>query len=164
MILLAYGLVFIVLCFGLVVFFGAPYLPTLDVQAEAALDMLDLKPGQHVIDLGSGDGTMLIRAARRGVYATGYELNPILYAISWLRTYPYRKLVTVHCQNYWLKQWPTADGIFVFLHTNFMQRLDKKLNQYAKKTPIRVVSFTFQIPGKKITKRDGGLFLYDYGR
>ncbi len=153
---------FVVLSFGLVVFFGAPYLPTLDKQAEQALDLLDLQPGETLLDLGSGDGTMLIRAAKRGIKSVGYELNPILFIFSWLRTRKYRRLVTVKCRNFWIVSWPTSDGVFVFLHTNFMQSLDKKLKLYAKSNGLRVVSFTFEIPHKKPIKRQKSLFLYTY--
>ena len=34
-----------VFCFGFVLAFGAPYLPTLGKQVTVGLDLLDLKPG-----------------------------------------------------------------------------------------------------------------------
>jgi hypothetical protein len=47
----------IILAFQFVVIFlGAPYVPTLNKQRETALDLLKLKSGQTLIDLGSGDG------------------------------------------------------------------------------------------------------------
>jgi SAM-dependent methyltransferase len=42
------------------------------------LDMAAVKPGEFVIDLGSGDGRIAIAAARRGARAFGVDLNPEL--------------------------------------------------------------------------------------
>lgn len=41
----------VILLFGIVVFVGAPYLPTLRPQAEVALKMLDLKRVKHYLIL-----------------------------------------------------------------------------------------------------------------
>src|SRR6478672_10765863 len=98
----------IVMCFAFVVFFGAPFLPTLRPQIDTALNLLDLKPGQTILELGCGDGRVLIAAATRGIYAVGYELNPLLAAIAWLRTRRYGKQVRVICGNYWRLKWPPA--------------------------------------------------------
>ncbi len=156
-------LIVIFLCFGLVVFFGAPYLPTLKPQVAEAFDLMGLQKGQTLLDLGSGDGTLLIAAAQRGIRSVGYELNPILYLISWLRIRKYRTLATVHFGNYWRKQWPPVDGVFVFLHTRFMQKLHTKVIEYSASHPVLLVSFTFEIKEKKPIKSHSGLFLYDYG-
>jgi hypothetical protein len=85
----------VVLMFGFVVFFGAPYLPTLKPQIETALDLLDLKPGQTLIEVGSGDGRVLLAAAHRGLHAVGYELNPILVLFSLWHTRKVRKQAVV---------------------------------------------------------------------
>jgi 16S rRNA A1518/A1519 N6-dimethyltransferase RsmA/KsgA/DIM1 with predicted DNA glycosylase/AP lyase activity len=108
----------IILLFGFVVFFGAPYLPTLNPQVKTALNLADLKKGQHLLELGCGDGKVLIAAAKQGIRVTGYELNPILVFICWLRTLRYRKLVRVVWGNFWQVSLPKADAIFVFLLPN----------------------------------------------
>lgn len=46
----------IILCFGAGAFFGAPYLPARRPDVEAALDLAELRPGEKLIDLGSGEG------------------------------------------------------------------------------------------------------------
>ena len=60
------GLLLIV-TWGLSILFGAPFLPTLKPERLRAMDLLDLKPGQVFVDLGSGDGVMLVLAAERGL-------------------------------------------------------------------------------------------------
>ena len=152
----------IVLLFGFVVFFGAPYLPTLGRQQEIALDLLDLKPGQALLELGCGDGKVLAAAAKRGLKATGYELNPILALISWLRTRKYGAQVRVVWGDYWRKEWPPTDGIFVFLLDKYMTKLDTNIIQQYKGKKIKLVSFAFEVPGRKPAKVRSGLYLYRY--
>lgn len=151
----------IILAFGLVLAFGAPYLPTLKPQTKAALELLSLKPGETLLELGSGDGRVLRVAAASGLNAVGYELNPILVIISRLYTWKYRKKVKIIWGSYWLRQWPPADGIYVFLIGNYMQKLNTKVTQYTHK-PVKVASFAFKIPGKKALKEKSGVFLYIY--
>jgi precorrin-6B methylase 2 len=56
--------------------------PTPQVLVEKMLDMAKVTPEDSVIDLGSGDGRMVITAAKRGARALGVEYNPDLVALS----------------------------------------------------------------------------------
>jgi len=147
--------------FTFVVAFGAPFLPTLKPKVAIALELINLKPGQTLLELGSGDGRVLKAAARRGLNAVGYELNPLLVIYSKISTWRYRKQVKVVWGNYWKKSWPPADGIFVFLLQNYMERLDQKITQDCKKG-IKLISFAFTIDSRKPTKTKAGLYLYKY--
>lgn len=151
----------IVFLFSFVLLFGAPYLPTLSAQAEAALDLVDLKPGDHLLELGCGDGKVMIAAARRGLHVTGYELNPILAGVAWLRTRRYGRRAKVVCGNFWRIKLPPSEGIFVFLLPKYMAKLDTKITQESS-NPVKLVSFAFAIPTKKISKENSGIFLYQY--
>lgn len=151
----------VVLSFAFVVFFGAPFLPTLRPQIKAALDLLDLRPGQTMLELGCGDGRVLIAAAERGANVVGYELNPLLAAIAWLRTRRYGKQVRVVCGDYWRLQWPSADAIFGFILPRYMGKLHKKVMQYPSR-PLLIASFAFPITEKKPTKIEQGVYLYEY--
>lgn len=54
-----------------------PYVPTPHDVVAAMLDVTDTGPGDYVIDLGSGDGRIVIAAAERGAYGHGMDLNPV---------------------------------------------------------------------------------------
>lgn len=151
----------IVMAFGLVVFFGAPYLPTFSKQTDAAFELLALKRGQTLLELGCGDGRVLKVAARHGYKAVGYELNPILVLYARMSTWRYRKDVSIIWGNYWQKTWPKTDGIFVFLLDKYMQKLSNKIEQEFD-NPVKLVSFAFKVPGKKIIKEKDGVYLYTY--
>ena len=157
-------LIVLILLFGFVVAFGAPYLPTLKKQTEDALDLLNLRAGQTLLELGCGDGRVARAAARRGITVVGYELNPVLVIIAKLTTLRYRKLVTIKLANFWTVKLPPTDGIFVFLLDKYMEKLDKKIVQQVAKQekPIKLLSFTFQIPNRAPSAQKGGLFLYKY--
>lgn len=161
MIVVLIGFGFIALCFGGVLIFGAPYLPTLSPQVAAALELVDLRSGQTLVELGSGDGKVLIAAAEQGVRVIGYELNPILVIISWVRTRRYRKLVSIKWRNFWNVSLPESEAVFVFLLDRFMEKLDAKLIASEHK-PLKLVSFAFKVPGKPITQEKHGVYLYLY--
>ncbi len=155
------GVFIIAICFGFVLLYGAPYLPTLSRQVETALDLVDLEEGQTLLELGCGDGKVLLAAAARGWKAIGYELNPLLALVAWLRTRRYRGQVKVVCGNFWRRRWPTTDGIFVFLLDKYMLQLDTKITALPYR-PIKLVSFAFQIPDKTPILIKDGLYLYEY--
>jgi len=58
------------------------WVPTPQVLVDRMLDMAQVKPGEFVIDLGSGDGRTVISAAKRGARALGVEYNPDMVALS----------------------------------------------------------------------------------
>lgn len=60
----------------------AVWVPTPDVLVEKMLDIAKVTPKDYVIDLGSGDGRMVIAAAKRGVPGHGVEYNPDLVKYS----------------------------------------------------------------------------------
>ncbi|HET9173726.1 MAG TPA: hypothetical protein VFN56_00415 [Candidatus Saccharimonadales bacterium] len=153
--------VLVALSFGLVLLVGAPYLPTLKPQVRAALELANLKPGETLLELGCGDGKVLIAAAQSGLHAVGYELNPLLAIVAWLRTRRFRRQVRVVWGNFWHQPWPEADGIFTFLLPKYMQKLDKKITQYNHK-PVKLVSFAFAVPTREKVADQAGVFLYEY--
>jgi hypothetical protein len=53
-----------------------PYVPTDQETVNAMLDMAKVGPDDFVIDLGSGDGRIVVSAARRGARGFGVDLNP----------------------------------------------------------------------------------------
>lgn len=52
-----------------------PYVPTPPVVVEKMLDIVNAGPGDYVIDLGSGDGRIVIAAAKRGAIGHGVDLD-----------------------------------------------------------------------------------------
>ncbi len=142
---------------------GAPYLPTLRPQITAALDLLDLRPGQLLVELGSGDGRVVKAAARRGWRVVGYEINPLLHMIARWRCRRYRSQVTLHCRDMWSVRLPAADGVFIFGVEHIMARIGDKLDRELE-PGTRVVSFALELPGRKPLETRHGIFLYSLSK
>lgn len=160
-----FWIVFLGIClvfiFGLVILVGPPYVPTMRAQIDAALDMLDLKEGETLLELGSGDGRVMLAAARRGLKVVGIELNPVLVVFSWLLTWKYRKNVHIVWASYWGPQWPRADAIFTFMLPKYMGKLDRRIELWRPKA-MKLASFAFAVPGKEPIQKQKGIFLYEY--
>lgn len=53
-----------------------PYVPTPDNVVERMLDVTNVQSSDYVVDLGSGDGRIVIAAAKRGASGHGIDLDP----------------------------------------------------------------------------------------
>jgi precorrin-6B methylase 2 len=58
------------------------WIPTPQPLVDKMLDMAKVTRKDHLIDLGSGDGRLVITAAKRGVPSLGIEYNPDLVELS----------------------------------------------------------------------------------
>jgi SAM-dependent methyltransferase len=58
------------------------WVPTAQALADKMLNLAKVTPQDYVIDLGSGDGRIVITAAKRGARALGIEYNPDMVALS----------------------------------------------------------------------------------
>jgi SAM-dependent methyltransferase len=57
----------------------APFLPTPQEVVDRMLELAQVNQGDLLYDLGSGDGRIVITAARRyGTKAVGFEIDPVL--------------------------------------------------------------------------------------
>jgi SAM-dependent methyltransferase len=147
------------LMFGYVLLFGAPYLPTTKAQIDAALRLAGLPKGGILIDLGCGDGRILIAAAEAGYMAVGYELNPLLFAICWLRTRRLRTKIKLIYGDFWHAKWPAADAVYVFLLGRLMDKLERKIRAEGL-SQIKIVSFAFRFNDLEPLASDHGVYLY----
>lgn len=146
--------------FGVAVLVGAPYLPSFKTDVEVMLDLVEVKPGELVVDLGSGDGRVLLAAARRNAWACGYEINPLLWTVARVRALGLRR-VEVKLADYWRVNLGEADVVFVFLLDRLMPRLERKLIKELK-PGARLVSYVFALPNKKPVAKTRNAFLYRF--
>lgn len=132
----------LVALFGFVAFFGAPYVPTLNAELKRAFtELYPLKPSDVVVDLGSGDGRVLLEAARHGAKAFGYELNPLLVVISKLRL---SSKADIRLADMWSVTLPAETTlVYVFTVSRDSQRLGRLLQAHADTHArlLRVMTF-----------------------
>ena len=58
------------------------WVPTPQALVDKMLDMAKATPRDYLMDLGSGDGRLVITAAKRGISALGIEYDPNMVALS----------------------------------------------------------------------------------
>lgn len=127
---------------------GAPWVPAFKRDIRAVLDDAGVKKGDLFIELGSGDGRLVLEAARRGATAIGYEINPLLWIVSWLRIFPMRKNAKVYLRDFWGVDISKADVVLAFLVPRTMSKLEAKAKAEMKKGS-RLLSYIFELPNTK---------------
>ncbi len=151
----------LVLSFGLVLLRGAPYLPTMRRQVNNIFELAELKEGSTIIELGCGDGRILMAAAKSGIKAVGYELNPLLYLFCLIRTRRFKDRIRVVYGDFWQKSWPGADAIYVFLLPRLMNKLERKIRAEGLER-AKVISFAFRFSNLAPVKHKEGVYLYRF--
>jgi ribosomal protein L11 methylase PrmA len=126
---------------------GAPWVPAFSDDLEAVLEDAGLKKNDLFLELGCGDGRLVVAAAKRGAVAVGYEINPIMWLIA--------KLRALHCPgakikfgNLWQVDLSEADVVLAFLVPRTVQKLEDKVVNEMKSGSI-LVSYIFKLPHLK---------------
>ncbi len=133
----------------------APYYPTPLEVAKRMLEVGDLQPGELHVDLGSGDGRLVILAARNhGARSIGYELDPKLVASSrrQIEEMGLTELATIVQQDLFQADLTEVDLLTVYLLPRALGMLRPILERELK-NGARVVSHDFEIPDWEPTDR-----------
>lgn len=129
----------------------APYVVSPQDIVDRMLELADLKPGEKLFDLGSGDGRILITAVTQfKAKAVGVEISDDLVASTNARI---RKLglendAQVIHGNFLDVDLSPADVVTMYLATDANEMLRPNLEKYLKKGS-RVVSHEYAVPGWK---------------
>lgn len=92
-----------------------PYIPATDTQVNNVFKALGSRKGK-LIDLGSGDGRIVLEGAKRNFEAHGVELNPWLVYFSKLMAVKsgYHKKTQFFHQNLWKFSLTSYNNIVIF--------------------------------------------------
>jgi protein-L-isoaspartate O-methyltransferase len=129
----------------------APYVGSPQEIVDRMLELADLKPGEKLYDLGSGDGRILITAAVRfKAKAVGVEISDDLVNTTNTRI---RRLgldndAQVIHGNFLDVDLSPADVVTLYLATDANLMLRPNLEKYLK-NGARVVSHDYPVPGWK---------------
>ncbi|HLH42826.1 MAG TPA: hypothetical protein VKV74_07565 [Bryobacteraceae bacterium] len=133
----------------------APYYPTPAVIVDKMLQLGELKAGEKMFDLGSGDGRIVIAAARKyKAYATGVELDDSLARQSFerIRTLGLEGAARVIHGDLLDQDYSSADLITVYLLPVGNEKVTPLLEKQLKKG-ARVVAHDFEFAAWKAEKR-----------
>ncbi|MBU6390338.1 hypothetical protein KGQ31_02205 [Patescibacteria group bacterium] len=142
---------------------GPIFLPTRDRALRSAIGRLRIISGERAIDLGSGNGKVVIALARAGAVAHGYEHNPFL--IWWSRR-AIRKAgladrAFIHRGNFWNCDLSGFSAVTIFGVPYIMARLERKLEREAR-AGTRLASYLFALPRRAPVFKENGVFFYKF--
>ena len=153
-------LILLFVSFALIVAVGAPYVPTKKKDLARLFEHIKLRKNSRVVDLGSGDGRVLLMAKKYGYRAVGYELNPVLVLLSKIRSGKSSRS-QIRFKSYWASDLSKADMVFVFSAQPYMNRLLNKLENELKPGAL-VVSYAFSFPSRKIDEKFEAFNIYKF--
>lgn len=128
---------------------------------EAMIDLAKIKKGERIIDIGCGDGTIMIEIAKKGYPVEGVEINPILVAKCKenIKKNKLEDLISARVADFWKLNLSEYDVVFIYGISYIMGRLEKKI-QKELKPGARVVSNFFEFPNWQPDEVKGRAKLY----
>ena len=124
---------------------GAGYDPTPMDKVYKIMDMAQVNENDIVYDLGSGDGRIVITAAKRfGARAVGIEADPFRFIFSWLIVLfsGQSEKIKLKFGNFFKKKIDKATVVIVFLYGPTNNKLKEKFLKELK-PGTRVVSYVW---------------------
>jgi hypothetical protein len=125
--------------------------------------------GQKIVDLGSGDGRIVIALAQSGAYAEGYEINPILV---WSSRRAIRKAnlegegagkAKIFWKSFWRADLSQFDVVIVYGIPYIMKDLQKKMERELR-PGTKIISNAFTFPNWTPAAVEGRVRLYILGK
>jgi hypothetical protein len=143
---------------------GAIYDPSTLDQTRQMVEMAGVVAAETAVDLGSGDGRVVIALARLGAEAHGYEINPFLVHMARrnIKAAGLSGRASIHWGSFWRADLSRYDLVTVFQVGFVMGRLEAKLKRELS-TSARIVSHHWRFPGLEPEKVRDDIFLYRIG-
>lgn len=126
----------------------APFVPSPNAVVEAMLDLAALEDGETLIDLGAGDGRLLVKAVeRKNITAIGYELHEERFSALQLRIGNHRAKdrLTVLREDIRKADVSRANVVTMYLLPRSNQELQDKLRNEMRPGTL-VISHDFDMP------------------
>jgi protein-L-isoaspartate O-methyltransferase len=127
----------------------APYYPTPETIVEKMLQLGNLKPGERMFDLGSGDGRIVIMASEKfQANATGIEFDTDLWKQSSerIRKLGLSKRARIIHGDIFKQDYSSANLVTVYLLPSSNDKIRPMLEKQLKKG-TRIVSHDFEFSG-----------------
>ncbi len=144
---------------------GAPWVPTPRRTVRKMLELAQVNSKDTVLDLGSGDGRIIVMAAKEfGARSIGIEADPgrVLWSRLVIRFRGLKKKVKVIWGNFFHQNFSEATVLTIFQMPGVNNRIKEKFTTELN-PGTRVVSHAFQFDGWTPVKttEDPILYLYE---
>lgn len=143
--LAALWMVYVLVDYLVPFFYGLPAKPTGHARIRKALKLAGLRPGEALIDLGCGDGRVLVIAAKEfRAQAVGIDAGPVQVARAWVNGLlsGVGTQIQVHWGNFLKADLAEADVVFAYLTSDYVPKLESRLASQLK-PGARVVTISF---------------------
>ena len=94
----------------------------------------------------------------------GYEINPILVLISWLRLRSNRGRFTIFWRSFWRINAPSDVSIvYTFGESRDIKKMYDLVQKWSNRSgrEIDFISYGFEVPGFNYSKKENAHFLYN---
>jgi ribosomal protein L11 methylase PrmA len=124
-----------------------PYVPSLPERIETIFELIEVFPGQKSLDLGAGDGRVVIEFAKRGLSAIGLEIDPNLVKLANKNVVKegLEEKAFIYEKDFWLEDFSKYDVITIYGIHDIMKRLEEKFEKELRPGTI-IVSNGFRLP------------------
>jgi hypothetical protein len=158
-------LIIFIVTFGLPFFTGAPFAVSTRYKINKIMPFVkEAMAGREklsAVDLGSGDGRIVIALANAGLTAYGIEINPFLawFSRSRIRMAGLKGKAFIVRKSFWQDDFSQYDIVVLFGVFYIMEKLEKKLLAELKPGAI-VICNHFYFPTWVPMKQDGDIYIY----
>jgi len=148
--------------------FLIPLLKTPKEVIAEIVEIMDLKKEDHIVDLGSGDGRLLLKAhSNSGCKCTGYDISPIMLIIARTKKalqFPLSKDFFFEAEDIFKVNLEKFTKVYCYLDEKSLEILKPKLEKFIKNGG-GVYSYEHKVKGvekeKKILLSNGkSLYIY----
>lgn len=131
----------------------APYVPTKIDNIRKILKLAGVKKGKRFYELGSGDGRVVIAAAKLKANAIGIEQSwlRIIYSKFRARQHHLKNSKFYH-GNIFARNYSDADILYIYLLQKGVKKLEGKLKKELKKGTV-VITQTYHFPNWRAFKK-----------
>ena len=141
---------------------GAPFVATPHEKVKRMITLAHVRATDHVADLGSGDGRLLIAAVEAGAKsAIGFEVHPGLVRLSRrkVKKKGLEDKIEIKRQSLWKADISDIDLFLMYQIPYSMRGIEKKIMQEAKEG-ARIVSNAFKFPDWEPEEDLGDIIVY----
>lgn len=131
----------------------APFIPTKMDNIRKILKLAGVKKGKKFYELGSGDGRVVLEAAKLGADSFGIEQSSLRVLYSKLKASKLNlKRAKFFHGNIFSKNYKDADIVYIYLLSKGVKKLEGKLRKELRKGAV-IITQTYHFPNWKPIKK-----------
>mgnify|MGYP002725698941 CR=1 FL=1 len=146
---------------------AAPWVPTRRGDIARFLDLIEVKSGMKLYELGCGDARLVVASSKQfGIEGVGVELSILQMIAAKIRVFLTKANVKILWRNLFKVDLSDADIVYLFLMPEAYEKIRSKFEAELK-SGTWVISYVWPIPEWepiKVDKKDNASDLYVYRR